>query len=141
MILLEAIAHMEGFYVAASRPARNCNPGDLTYCAETISFGATKGDPRFAVFPDVTTGWNALRRWLSVPGKFGTTNPGDGRPAGPHGYLEGGYLDATLEQALWRFAPPNENNTANYVGFVTVQTGLTPTTPLTADLLVVPQGT
>ena len=127
MLLLEAIAHQEGFYKEGSRPQRNNNPGDLTYCGETIAFGATSGDPRFAMFPDAVTGWNALRRWLSVPAHFDAS-----------GRLVGGYLGSTIEQAINRFAPPNENDTAGYVAYVCAQTGLDAQTKLTADLLSVP---
>jgi hypothetical protein len=118
---------MEGFPVDGSRPQRNNNPGDLTFCGETVSFGATAGDPRFAIFPDAETGWNALRRWLSVPAKFDSA-----------GNLIHGYLGATLKQAINRFAPPNENNSSEYVEVVCNRTGLTPETILTPDLLAVP---
>jgi hypothetical protein len=129
MTLLEAIAREEGFYVAGSRPQRNNNPGDLEYGPETIRFGATAGDPRFAVFADARTGWNALRSWLSVRAKFDA-----------NGNLVGGYIGATIEQAINRFAPPSENDSAGYVGNVCVWTGLQPADTLTIDLLILPEG-
>ena len=126
--VIEAMATMDVFYKPGSRPQRNNNPLDLTYCSESEAFGATHGDPRFAVFPDVATGWNAARRWLSVPAKFG--KDAQGNPV-----LIGGYLNATIEQAINRFAPPVENDTSNYVSYVCSQTGLTPESVLTVDNL------
>lgn len=128
MVLLEAIAHQEGFYSPKSRPARNNNPGDLMWGPETKGFGATSGDPRFAIFPSLTLGWIGLQRWLSVPAKFDKS-----------GNLVGGYLGATLKQAIFRFAPPNENHSDIYLGYVIAQTGLTEDTPLTKEILNIPQ--
>jgi hypothetical protein len=124
---LEAIAQMEGFYVVGSRPQRNNNPGDLVYSSEAIRFGATGTDGRFAIFPDAETGWKALQGWFSVPARFDSS-----------GNLIGGYLGATIEQAINRFAPPSENNTAGYVAFVANATGLSQDTLLTEDLLTLP---
>lgn len=128
MTLLQSMAHMEGYYRQNSRPQRNNNPGDLIWSAESAAFGATHGDPRFAVFPDALTGWNALRRWLSVPARFDAK-----------GDLVGGYLGATIEQAINRFAPPNENDTDTYVNVVCRYTGLKPSSTLTAALLQTPE--
>jgi hypothetical protein len=128
MTLLQAIAHMEGFYELSSRPQRNNNPGDLSWGPEARGFGAIQGDPRFAVFPDPTTGWNALQRWLSVPARYDAA-----------GDLVGGYLGATLKQALNRFAPPSENDTLIYLATVTKNTGLTPESRLTSFLLETPE--
>lgn len=139
MTLLEAIGRMEGFYDEGTRPNRNNSPGDLIWGSEAESFGATHGDGRYAVFPYPTTGWNALRRWLSVPARFSSVSVALGQPKGPSGYLIAGYLGATLEQILWRFAPPNENNPTAYLDFVTSKTGLTPGTIITAALLQTPE--
>ena len=128
MTLLQAIAHMEGFYTLGDRPNRNNNPGDLSWGTEAQAFGATHGDPRFAVFPDPTTGWIALKRWLSVPAKFDAS-----------GELVGGYLGATLEQAINRFAPPIENNTATYLATVIQNTGLSASSILTSFMLETPE--
>lgn len=120
---LEAIAREEGFEVENSRPQRNNNPGDLIFCPESEKFGATHGDPRFAVFPDVATGWDALRRWLSVPAHI------------EGGQLVAGYLGATVAQIVHRFAPPVENNTDAYVVNVCTWADLTPETIITAENL------
>lgn len=138
MTLLQAMAHVEGFYSQGKRPQRNNNPGDLIWVAESAAFGATHGDvvdpngymgcKGFAVFPDAPTGWRALQRWLSIPAKFDHT-----------GKLIGGYLGATLEQAINRFAPPGENDTAVYLTTVRRYTGLKNSSVLTAALLQTPE--
>lgn len=123
MTFIEAIAREEGFNEDGSRPQRNNNPGDLIYGPEAERFGATSGDSRFAIFPDAKTGWEALRRWLSVPASF------------EGGALVGGYLGATVEQIINRFAPASENNTAAYVANVCGWSGLTPDTIITSENL------
>lgn len=124
MSLRRAIANQEGFFKAGSRPQRNNNPGDLVYCPESVSFGAVSGDGRFARFVTNDVGWEALRRWLSVPAKHDVT-----------GKLVAGYLGATLEQVINRFAPPNENDSAHYVAVVCALTGMTPQTVVTSAVL------
>jgi hypothetical protein len=137
---LQAGATMEGFYKAGARPQRNNSPGDLDYCDEAIRFGATGSDGRYAIFPDARTGWKAYQDWYSVPAHFTATNPGDGRPLGPSGYLVGGYLGATIAQAIWRFAPPSDNNNSSgYIDFVCTETGLLKTAELTANILETPE--
>lgn len=121
--LLEAIAKEEGFFVQDSRPQRNNNPGDLIWGPEAQRFGATHGDPHFAVFPDVETGWEALRRWLSVPAHI------------EDGKLVGGYCGATLEQVVKRFAPPAENDSGRYLYNVCLWTGLQPADLVTQDII------
>lgn len=59
-----------------------------------------------AVFPDMLTGWNALVSRLSTNG-YGVDYP-----------------DKTLDQAMYAFAPPFQNNTAAYIAFVHTLTGL-----------------
>lgn len=126
--VLQAMAQVEGFYKAGSRPQRNNNPGDLSWGSEAKSFGATKGDPRFAVFPEVGIGWRAFQRWLSVPAVFDT-----------NGKLLRGYLGATLEQVIHRFAPPIENDSDSYVATVCNLTGLQHSTKITQELLNTPE--
>ena len=124
MTVLEAMAQMEGWGAPNARPTRNNNPLDLEWGPEAKAFGATGGDPRFAIFPDAETGWNAGRRWLSVPAKMD-----DG------GNLVGGYMGATVEEVINRFAPPDENDTAGYVAYVTEKAGCQPSDVLTPALL------
>jgi hypothetical protein len=139
MTLLQAIAHMEGFYELNSRPQRNNNPGDLSWGTEAQAFGATHGDPRFAVFPNAATGWVALQNWLSRPAKL-VNHPVEGLFLDPNGTtLESGYLGATLAQVIHRFAPSSENNTQLYIDTVCKNTGLTPATRITSFLLETPE--
>lgn len=128
MLLLEAIAHEEGFYKQGTRPQRNNNPGDLVYGNEAIRFGSNAHDAGYAIFPSVDIGWNALRRWLSIPAVI------------KDGKLLGGYLGATLEQVVYRFAPPVENNSAAYLQYIVTETGFTASTILTLEMLGVPNG-
>lgn len=140
MTVLEAWAHEEGWYELGSRPRRNNNPGDLIWGPEAEAFGATHGDvvsthlgsykgyAGFAVFPDAKTGWRALVRWLAVSAKF--DHAGD---------LIGGYLGATIQKAIFRFAPPKQNNSAAYVAGVCQNAHVTPDTVLTVALLVTPE--
>src|SRR5271156_3053581 len=120
--LLKAIATVEGFYEANSRSVRNNNPGDLIWGDEAAHFGAEKGDPEFAVFPNEEAGWYALQRWLSVPATFVDE------------LLIGGYCGATLTDVIYRFAPPSENSSSQYLDNVCELTGLTPDTIVTPEL-------
>jgi hypothetical protein len=110
MTLLEAMARQEGFHVPGSRPARNNNPGDIEYGRFTQAHGATHGDPRFAVFPDATTGFNAMRA-----------------------LLQSAYLGLTVEQAMNKWAPPVENATNLYIAAVCKMTGMSPEDVLTVE--------
>jgi hypothetical protein len=131
--LLQAMGAREGYNqrgISPDRPQRNNSPGDLLWCPEAREFGATHGDPTYAVFPDIATGWLALRRWLSVPARFDS-----------HGVLVGGYLGATLAQVVYRFAPPGTNDSASYLAYVCAQTGIEAQTKLSPELLAVPAPT
>jgi hypothetical protein len=134
---------------APDRPTANNNPLDLIWGAEAKAFGAIRGDRTapggldgysgMAVFPDASTGWKAAQRWLSVPAKF-AQGVVPGFPfTDPNGTtLVGGYLGATLAQAIYRFAPPNENNTEHYIAYVSGQTGIARTDTVTPEMLTVP---
>ena len=124
--LLQAMAREEGWYAhedEPTRPQRNNNPLDLTYCGETISAGAVSSDGRFAQFADAADGWNAARRWLLVPAHLES------------GHLVAGYCGASLEQVINRFAPPAENQTSAYLANVCTWAGLTPQSIVTAEMI------
>jgi hypothetical protein len=104
MKLLEAMARQEGFFVIGSRPQKNNNPGDIEYGGFASKNGAIKGDPRFAIFPDIETGYKAMAALL----------------------LEH-YNGMTIEQALNKYAPPVENQTNVYIEHICEWTGLSPT--------------
>jgi hypothetical protein len=105
--LAQSIATFEGFFQPGTLAQRNNNPGNLRAGA-----GQTGTDPNgFAVFPDVSTGWAALYHQISLDSGRG--------------------LD--LSQFISKYAPPSENNTGNYLNYLTGQLGVSPTTQL-ADL-------
>ncbi len=152
--LLQAMAHQEGWGGtepdgSPNRPTANHNPLDLIWSAESKSFGALRGDRTapggldgysgMSVFPDTATGFRAAQRWLSVPAKF-HQGAVEGFPfTDPNGTtLVGGYLGATLAQIVYRFAPPNENNTLAYLAYVESATGILRTQTVTAEMLALP---
>lgn len=93
MAFLEAVARMEGFYRVGTRPQRNNNPGDIEYGRFAIAHGATHADGRYAVFPTPEAGFSAMRALFQAPS----------------------YKGKTVAEAIHRWAPPEENDTAQYV--------------------------
>lgn len=96
LTFLQSIAKEEGFYKTNSRPQRNHNPGDLEFHSWMNQFGATAGDPRFAIFPNSAQGFAALKHM------FGFSI----------------YKGKTVTQALHTFAPSSENDTSAYIANV-----------------------
>lgn len=76
-----------------ARNWRNNNPGNLEYGELAKKYGAIGSDGRFAIFPSLEAGQKAQGALLFT-GK--------------------NYRGLTLTQAIARYAPPNENNTAQY---------------------------
>jgi hypothetical protein len=102
--------------VGGDRNWRNNNPGNIEAGTFANSQGAIGSDGRFAIFPDPETGMRALQNLLTSDG----------------------YQALTIEQAMERYAPPDENDTNAYTSFITQQVGVDPLTPmseLTADQL------
>lgn len=93
-------------FSGGSRDWRNNNPGNLEDGKFARDNGAIGADGRFAIFPDVTTGFNAMAGLLS-------TNA---------------YQNLTIEDAINRYAPPNENNSENYLKSIERQTGFSRST-------------
>lgn len=104
MTLLEGMAKMEGFGKPDTRPTKNNNPGDLEYGEFAKVHGATGTDGRFAIFPDVATGYSAMKALLQEH-----------------------YSGLTLQQALDIYAPPTENNDNLYLKDVCEFVGCQPT--------------
>ncbi len=75
---------------------RNNNPGNLERGNFSSGSGSIGDDGRFAIFPDYRAGRKALKKLL-------TTKT---------------YKDLTLEQALNRYAPSDENDTEAYLNFI-----------------------
>ena len=92
--LAELIAQEEGFEMPGSVPNRSANPGDLRHAPG--EFHPVNAPNSVGSFPDVATGWGALERQLNLYASRGLT----------------------LEQAIYEFAPPSENNSAGYLSFV-----------------------
>lgn len=104
MTLLEAMARQEGFYLQGSRPKRNNNPGDLEDGKFARAHGAAGTDGRYAIFPDVVTGFAAMRALLLSA-----------------------YSGMTVEAALNKYAPPVENQTSVYLAHVCQWANVQPT--------------
>lgn len=86
-----------------NRNWRNNNPGNIEFGDFTKRFGALAGDPRFAIFPTYDAGRNAKRDLI---------------------FMGKNYTNLVLSQAIARYAPPTENNTASYVGSVLSAVGV-----------------
>lgn len=127
MTFMQAIARMEGFGLRSmdgheNIPMRHNNPGDICAGQWANAHGAVPGAPdpcctghrpsRYAYFPTVDDGWKALRALLTVH-----------------------YAGMTVADALAKYAPATENNTAVYVRNVCVWTGLSATDVLTPELI------
>jgi hypothetical protein len=91
-----------------SRSWRNNNPGNIEDGKFARNNGAIGSDGRFAIFPDQDIGWNAMVKLLSSPA----------------------YQTLTIEKAINRYAPPNENNVDAYLKSVESQTGFLRSTPM-----------
>jgi hypothetical protein len=122
LTLMEAIAHVEGFFIPNSRAQRNNNPGNLNFAPwEAAKFGAVmetippgyNEQPRFAAFPTPTAGWTAMQTLLTAD-----------------------YLSKTVQQALSIWAPStDDNNVPAYVTGVCAMCGCAPAAPVTLDLI------
>src|SRR5208282_4855431 len=105
-------AQREGFGKAGALPTRDNNPGDLRHAP-----GASHepGNPDgIASFKTVAEGWAALDRQLSL-------------------YAERGL---TLQQAVYRFAPPSENDSTAYLQFICKGLNCPAQTPMAAVIKV-----
>jgi hypothetical protein len=84
---------------------RNNNPGNIRPGGFAQGQGAIGSGGRFAIFPDEVTGMNAIVALLSTAD----------------------YQALTMRGAIFRYAPPNDNNDSNaYVNAVQRQTGIDP---------------
>lgn len=91
--LAQLIAREEGFFSAGTLPQRNHNPGDLRHSPHSQH----PGDPdAIGAIDTDADGWADLDRQLRM-------------------YAERGL---TLQQAIYEWAPPTENDTERYLAFV-----------------------
>lgn len=92
-----------------TRAERNNNPGNIVYGPFAMAQGAIGFDGRFAIFPDLETGYRASRNLLTSYGEKGLN---------------------TVGSIINKWAPPSENDTSAYAGYVSKQMGVTPNQPL-----------
>lgn len=97
------------FKLEGSRNWRNNNPGNIEYGDFARSLGAVGTDGRFAVFPSYDAGRQAKEQLI---------------------FSSPSYKNLTLEQAISRYAPPNENNTRSYINQIVRSSGVPASTPM-----------
>lgn len=85
-----------------SRSWRCSNRGNIRKGSFSIATGAIGDDGAFAIFPDEETGFDAIVTLLR----------------------SNSYDSLSLRNAIFRYAPPNENDSNGYAAFVEQQTGI-----------------
>lgn len=108
--LARLIAQEEGYGIPGSVPTRDNNPGDLRHSPH--SFHTGDAPDGIGLIATVAEGWADLERQLQLFADRGLT----------------------LLQAIYEFAPPEENNSAQYLKFVCDGLGL-PETATVAEAL------
>ena len=78
-------------------PIKNNNPGALKFANQTNA----KPNGDFASFPSPKEGWLALKKQIALDGS----------------------RNLSLRDFIYKYAPPNENNTKKYIEFVSSKTG------------------
>ena len=92
--LAQSIATMEGFFNSTPNPSQtNNNPGNLRAGVSQVGTDANG----LAIFASVQDGWTALYHQIALDASRGLN----------------------LSQFIAKYAPPSENNTSNYLSFVT----------------------
>jgi hypothetical protein len=94
------------------RNLRNNNPGNIEYGDYAKKQGAIGSDGRFAIFPDMKTGENAMANLLM-------------------GYMQSG--NNTISKIVGKWSPAKENGMASttaYINDVAKRTGIDPNKPL-----------
>jgi hypothetical protein len=92
-----------------ARNWRNNNPGNIEFGDFARRYGAIGTDGRFAIFPTYEMGKRAKEALIF-----------EGR----------GYSGLTIAQAITRYAPPSENDTAMYIRVAATAAGVSPSTPI-----------
>lgn len=111
--LAQLIAQEEGYGIPGALPTRNNNPGDLRHSPH--SFHAITDPDGIGRISKVADGWADLERQL-------------------HLYAARGM---TIAQAIYQFAPPNENNSMAYLAYIVHGLGVSSDT-LVSDALLIP---
>ena len=103
--LANQISILEGYPKKGTLAQRQNNPGNLRYVGQ---LGAVRGDKGFARFKTPQEGFQALHRQI--------------------------LLDAsrklTLKQFVYKYAPPNQNNSVAYLNHVSRSLNIHPLEPL-----------
>lgn len=102
--LTNAIAKKEGYYLSGTLARRNNNPGNLVYAGQPHAVRSG----RWAKFDTVGHGFQALQAQIKLDARRGLT----------------------LEQFIYKYAPPKENDTLGYIQYVAKQLTTTHTTKL-----------
>ena len=111
MTFIEAIAREDGFEVAGSLAQRRNNPGNIEEGEFARTHGALHTDGnRFAHWATPEAGFQAMRELLQIR-----------------------YTGLTVAAALYKWAPPVENNVNAYLKNVSSWCGLQPDDILTAE--------
>ena len=92
--------------MARNKSQRNNNPVNLRYMVQKESAGADSDG--FARFPAPESGWRAAHRQIKLDQK----------------------RNLTLQQFIFKFAPPNENDSDNYLEFVAKELRMSKATPI-----------
>ena len=85
-----------------TRAWRNFNPGNIRYSDLARENGAIGKAGGFAVFPDEKVGTKALRALL----------------------MSDAYKNLSIESAIFKYAPPHENNTEHYKWYIKKNVGI-----------------
>ena len=104
--LAKLISQMEGFGKKGTIPTLRHNPGDLRHSPHS-THDPKKPDDIGTIDID-EHGWQDLERQLQIYSRQGLT----------------------LRQTIYKFAPPNENNTVHYLAFIASSLGISPDTPM-----------
>jgi hypothetical protein len=111
--IAELIAKEEGYGIHGSVPNRDNNPGDLRHSPH--SFHSPDAPDAIGQIGNVADGWADLLRQLDLYALRGLT----------------------VAQAIYEWAPPNENNTQAYLSYVVNGLGVSADSLLT-DALKIP---
>ena len=108
--LARLIATEEGYGIPGDVPTRDNNPGDLRHSPHSFH---SAGDPNgIGTIDSPADGWSDLERQLQLFSSRGLT----------------------LQQAIYEFAPPEENDSAQYLKYVCDGLGLPATATVTEAL-------
>ena len=110
--LARLIAREEGYGTRGAIPTRDNNPGDLRHSPHASHEGEGSND--IGIIDTAEDGWADLERQLQL------------------------YADRhmTLRAAIYCFAPPEENDSEQYLNFVCQGLWLTPDTPVSEALKI-----